>query len=331
MKAIMINQHGGPEVLQVVDIPIPTPRHKEVLIRNHAIGVNFVDTQHRAGLNFPVNLPLIPGTEAAGVVEAVGPGVSIFAEGDRVGYAGYMGGNYAEYTVVPEEKLVPVPANVTFELAASALLQGMTAHCLSHSVYPIKANDIVLIHAAAGGVGNFLVQMAKHRGATVIGTVSTPEKAEIIRLLGIDHVIVYTQTDFESETMRFTGGEGVHVIYDAVGRTTFDKGIKILRARGYMVVYGLSSGPVPLFDINRLSGITGSGNKGSLFLTWASLGDYAVKREDLIWRANDVLNWIGDKLLKVQIARTLPLSDATEAHRLVESRQVAGKVILVPL
>ena len=330
MKAVFIRKHGGPEVLQIEDIPTPTPHHKEVLVKNQAIGVNFVDTQHRAGINFPVNLPLIPGTEAAGYVEAVGPDVREFIVGDRVGYAGYMGGNYAEYTVVPEAKLVPVPANVSFELAAAALLQGMTAHCLAYSVHPIKKGEIVLIQAAASGVGLFLVQLAKHRGATVIATVSTPEKAELVRAMGADHVILYTQIDFESETMRLTQGEGVHVVYDSVGRTTFDKGIRVLRAQGYMIVFGLSSGPVPPFDINRLSGITGAESKGSLFLTWATLNDYAAKREDLLWRARDVYDWIAEGSLKVHIARTLPLTKAAEAHRLIESRQVAGKVLLLP-
>ena len=330
MKAIYIHKHGEPEVLQVEDIPTPIPHHKEVLVKNQAIGVNFVDTQHRAGLNYPVNLPLIPGTEAAGFVESVGPGVSEFWVGDRVGYAGYMGGNYAEYTVVPEVKLIPIPVNVSFELAAAALLQGMTAHCLAYSVYPIKEKDIVLIQAAAGGVGLFLVQMAKHRGATVIATVSSAEKAELVRTMGADHVILYTQTDFASETMRLTQGEGVHAVYDSVGRTTFDKGISVLRGQGYMIVFGLSSGPVPPFDINRLSGITGSGNKGSLFLTWATLSDYAAKREDLLWRARDVLDWIAEGSLKVHIAGRFPLTEAAAAHRLIESRQVAGKVLLLP-
>lgn len=330
MKAIFIYQHGGPEVLQLEDIPTPAPHAKEVLVKNQAIGVNFVDTQHRAGLNYPVKLPLIPGTEAAGWVEAVGSEVSEFGVGDRVAYAGYMGGNYAEYTVVPAEKLIPVPPHLTFEAAAAALLQGMTAHCLAYSVYPIKAGDRVLIQAAAGGVGLLLVQLAKQRGATVIATVSTPEKAEVAQALGADHVIVHSQADFELETMRLTHGEGVHAVYDSVGRATFDKGLKVLRAQGYMVVFGLSSGPVPLFDLNRLAGITGSGHKGSLFLTWATLSDYAAKREDLLWRAREVLDWVAAGSLNVPIARTLPLSEAAEAHRLIESRQVVGKVLLWP-
>jgi NADPH2:quinone reductase len=240
-----------------------------------------------------------------------------------------MGGNYAEYTVVPEAKLIPAPNNVTLELAAAALLSGMTAHCLAYSVYPIQEKDIVLIHAAAGGVGLFLVQMAKRRGATVIGTVSTNEKAELVKAVGADHTILYTQVDFETETMNLTHGEGVHAVYDSVGRTTFDKGIKVLRTQGHMIVFGLTSGPVPAFDINRLSGITGSGNKGSLFLTWATLNDYAAKREDLLWRARDVLRWVGEGALTVHIADTFPLIEAESAHRLLESRQVAGKVLLI--
>ena len=311
-------------------MPVAIPQEKEVLVKNRAIGVNFVDTQHRAGLNYPVNLPLIPGIEAAGTVEAMGPSVNEFKVGDRVGYAGYMGGDYAEYTVIPEAKLVPVPDNVTFELAAAALLQGMTAHCLAYSVYPIKENDIVLIQAAAGGVGLLLVQMAKRRGATVIGTVSTAEKAELVKAVGADHVILYSQADFETETMRLTHGEGVHAVYDSVGRTTFDKGINVLKAQGRMIVFGLSSGPVPAFDINRLSGITGSGNKGSLFLTWATLSDYAAEREDLLWRARDVLEWVGEGELTVHIAGTFPLVEAADAHRLLESRQIGGKVLLMP-
>jgi NADPH:quinone reductase len=330
LKAIIIYKHGGPEVLQVEDVPVPAPQQKEILVKNQAIGVNFVDTQHRAGLNYPVQLPLIPGTEAAGWVEAVGPGVSEFKVGDRVGYAGYMGGDYEEYTVVPEDKLLPVPDGVSFELAAAALLQGMTAHCLATSVYPIKAGDIVLIQAAAGGVGLFLVQMARHQGATVIATVSTTEKAALVKAMGADHVIVHTQADIETETMRLTQGEGVHAVYDSVGAGTFDAGIKVLRARGYMIVFVLTGGPVPPFDINRLSGITGSGNKGSLFLTWATLGDYAAAREDLLWRARDVLGWIAEGSLKVHMARAFPLTEAAEAHRFIESRQAAGKVLLLP-
>lgn len=330
MKAILIHQHGGPEVLQLEAIPAPKPQAREVLVKNQAIGVNFVDTQHRAGLNYPVKLPLIPGIEAAGLVEAVGSEVSEFSVGDRVAYAGYMGGNYAQYTVVPAEKLIPIPPRLTFEAAAATLLQGMTAHCLAYSVYPIKAGDRVLIQAAAGGVGLLLVQLAKQQGARVIGAVSTPEKAELVRAVGADHVLVHNQVDFEIETMRLTQGEGVHAVYDSVGRPTFDKGLKVLRAQGYMVVFGLSGGPVPLFDINRLSGITGSGHKGSLFLTWATLSDYTAKREDLLWRAGEVFDRVAAGSLTVPVARIFPLREAAEAHRLIESRQVIRKVLLAP-
>lgn len=330
MKAVIIRNHGGPEVLQLTDIFTPSPKGDEVLVKNQAIGVNFVDTQHREGSPYPVTLPLTPGIEAAGSVESVGENVTEFKPGDRVGYAGYMGGNYAEYTVVPETKLVPIPDTVSFELAAASLLQGMTAHALSHSVYKIKTGDTVLIHAAAGGVGLFLVQMAKRLGATVFGTVSTSEKAELVKTMGADYVINYTESDFESETMRLTDGEGVHAVYDSIGKDTFDKSIKVLRAQGYMVVYGLSSGAVPPFDINRLSGITCSGNKGSLFLTWATSSDYTHKREDLLKRASDVLRWVADGSLHVRIGQTFPLLQAAEAHRLLGSRQRVGKLLLLP-
>jgi NADPH2:quinone reductase len=330
MKAIVIHQHGGPEVLQLEELPLPELQTGQVLVRNQAIGVNFVDTQHRAGLNYPIDLPLIPGIEAAGVVEAAGPEAAGVKPGDRVGYAGYMGGDYAEFTLVPEEQLVPIPAEVSFENAAACMMQAMTAHCLAVEVYPIRVGDTVLIHAASSGVGAYLVQIAKWKGATVIGTVSSAAKAEFARSLGVDHLILYTREDFEAETMRLTGGEGVHAVFDAVGRTTFDKGIRVLRAKGYMVVYGLTSGPVPPFDINRLSGITGSGNHGSLFLTWATLSDYNRRREDLLRRASEVFGWIAAGWLKVQIADRFPLAEAAAAHRLIESRQVVGKILLVP-
>lgn len=330
MKAIVIEQHGGPEVLQLVDRPMPAVNGEQVLVENRAIGVNFVDTQHRAGTPYPIGLPLIPGIEAVGVVTAVGQNVHEFKIGDRVGYAGYMGGNYAECTLVPESKLIPIPADVNDECAAAALMQGMTAHALAYNVYPIQKGDTVLIQAGAGGVGLFLLQLAKRRGATVITTVSNETKAEFARAYGADHTIVYTKTDFEKETMKLTDGQGAQVVYDAVGRNTFDQGIRVLRAQGVMVVNGLTSGSVPLFDINRLSGITGAGSRGSLFLTWATLSDYTARQEELLWRAKDVLTWVGDGSLKTQIAHTLPLHKAAEAHRLLESRQTVGKVLLIP-
>lgn len=330
MKAVLVQAHGGPDVLQVVVLPDPSPTGDQVLVQHHAIGVNFVDTQHRAGVPYPISLPLIPGTEAVGVVTAIGPDVTEFRPGDRVGFAGYMSGVYADASVVPQSRLVPIPDTVTCDQAAAVLLQGMTAHALTESVYAVRAGDVVLIHAAAGGVGMYLVQLAKRRGATVIGTVSSKDKARAIDQAGADYSILYTETDFEAETKRITGGEGVHVVYDSVGRTTFDKSMNVLRAKGHMVVYGLTSGSVPPFDINRLSGITGGGTQGSLFLTWPTLNDYAARREDLLWRAQDVLNWTANGELIPQIAATLPLADATHAHALLEQRQVVGKVLLHP-
>jgi NADPH2:quinone reductase len=317
-------------VLQLVDVPDLTPTGDQVLVQHQAIGVNFVDTQHRTGVPYPVTLPLIPGTEAAGVVAAIGPDVTNFQPGDRVGFAGYMSGVYADASVVPQSRLVSIPEAVTFDQAAAVLLQGMTAHALTESVYPVQAGDVVLIHAAAGGVGLYLVQMAKRRGATVIGTVSSVDKARAIERAGADHSILYTQTDFETETQRITGGMGVQVVYDSVGRTTFDKSLQVLRAKGHMIVYGLTSGPVAPFDINRLSGITGGGTHGSLFLTWPTLNDYAARREDLVWRAHDVLNWTARGELTPQIAATFPLANAAHAHALLEQRQVAGKLLLHP-
>ena len=330
MKAIRIYEHGGHEVLRYEEVTRPIPRTKEVLVKNEAIGVNFVDTQHRAGLNYPVTLPLIPGTEAAGIVEAIGSEVTEFSVGDRVGYAGYMGGNYAENTVVPEARLVPIPAMVDTKAAAASLLQGMTAHFLVLDAYRVRDGDTILIHAAASGVGLFLVQMAKQQGATVIGTVSTIEKARAVSEAGADHLIISSQAEFEKETMRLTDGRGVDAVYDSVGRVTFDKSLNVLRAKGSMVVFGLSSGPVPPFDISRLSGITGSRNKGSLFLTFATLNDYAAKREDLLRRGRDVLNWIAEGRLTVRMAGAFPLAKAATAHQLIESRTVVGKLLLMP-
>jgi NADPH2:quinone reductase len=291
-KAIRIYEHGGPEILLITDIATPEPSSKEVLVRNEAIGVNFIDTQHRAGLYYSVDLPLILGVEAAGVVAAIGLEVSEFAVGDRVGYAGYMGGVYSEYTVVPEARLVPVPSTVNATMAAASLLQGMTAHFLAHEAYAVREGDTVLIHAAAGGVGLLLVQMTKRCVAIVIGTVSSVEKAQVAHEAGADHLIISTQMDFATETMRLTDGRGVHVVYDSVGRTTFDNSLNVLRARGSMVVFGLSSGPIPPFGMNHLSGITGSGNNGSLFFTFATLNDYASRRQDFLRLARDVLYWI---------------------------------------
>lgn len=330
MRAIVVREHGGPEVLRLEEVPTPMPRGMDVLVRNEAIGVNFVDTQHRAGLTYPIELPLTPGVEAAGVVEAIGPDVTEFAIGDRVGYAGHMGGDYAEATLVPEARLIPVPAEVSLEIAAASLMQGMTAVCLSHRVYPIQAGDDVLIQAATSGVGLFLVQFAKARGATVVGTVSGAEKVEVARALGADHVVVSSGADFAAETMRLTGGAGVHVVYDGLGRATFDRGLGVLRARGTMVVYGLSSGPIPPLDVNRLSGITGASERGSLFVTWATLSDYTTRREDLLWHATTLFDALVAGRLQVSIARTFALAAAADAHRFMEGRRPVGKVMLRP-
>lgn len=329
MKAIQIEKHGDPNVLKLIDIAIPELQSGMVLVKNKAIGVNYVDVQHRQGGYYPVTLPLIPGIEAAGIIEAVSKEVSLFKDGDRVAYGGYMGGNYAEYTLVPEEQLVPVPEALSFELAAAGLMSGMTAQFLSHDVYPIQQNDWVLIHAAAGAVGMALVQMAKRRGAKLIGTVSTTEKEEAVRKLGADYVIRYRETDFAEEVLKITAGEGLHVIYDAVSKTTFDKGIDILRTRGWMVVYGQTSGAAPLFDINRLSGLTGGGIGGSKFLTWAALSHYNKTHQDLLKRAALVYQMILDAQLQIEINRCFALEEAAEAHRLLENRSTIGKLLLL--
>jgi NADPH2:quinone reductase len=330
MQAIVIREHGGPDVLRLEDVPVPEPAGADVRVRHVAIGVNFVDTQHRVGEPYPVELPLIPGVEGAGVVDAVGPDVQALAVGDRVGYAGHMGGDYAAYTLVPEARLVPVPPAVTFEQAAASLMQGMTAHAMATSVHAIEAGETVVVHAATSGVGQFLVQLAKRRDATVIATVSSPAKADPAAAFGADHVIVLSTTDFEAETLRLTGGDGVHVVYDSLGRPTFDQGLRVLRARGHMVVYGLSAGPVPPLDINRLSGITGYPERGSLSVTWATLSDHASRREDLLWHARALFDGIAAGELQVPIARTYPLAEAAAAHRLMEERTTVGKILLIP-
>jgi NADPH:quinone reductase len=329
MKAIVVRAHGGIEALQLEDMPIPVPEADQVLVQHKVIGVNFVDVQHRRGEPYPITLPFTPGIEAAGVVEAVGRAVNGFRVGDRVAYAGPMGSVYGEFGVVNGGRLVHLPDATSFELAASVLLQGMTAHALTESAYRVQRGDVALIHAAAGGVGSMLVQMCKRRGATVIATASSPDKAAYARELGADHTIATRETDFAAEVQRITS-DGVNVVYDAVGRDTFDAGLRLLRARGHMVIYGLSSGSIPPFDINRLSGITGSGERGSLFVTWATLNDYNAAREDLLWRARDVLTWAAEGTIKVRIAERLPLAEAARAHELLESRGVVGKVVLIP-
>jgi len=320
MKCIQVKVTGGPENMQLVDAPTPVPGPKQALVRIAAAGVNFIDVYFRTGL-YKAEVPIALGNEGAGTVEAVGAEVTEVAPGDRVAYA-MARGSYAEYAVVPAAQLVKIPGHVDFNTAAAAMLQGMTAHYLTHSTFPLKSGDVCLVHAAAGGAGGLIVQMAKMLGARVFGTVSTEEKAQIARQHGADEVILYTEQDFEAEVKRSTGGRGVDVVYDSVGRTTFDKSLNSLRPRGMLALFGQSSGPVAPFDPNILNA------KGSLFLTRPSLGHYLLTREELLWRAGDILGWIEAGKLKLRIERTYPLADAAAAHRALEGRHTAGKLLL---
>jgi len=322
MKAVKIHQFGGPDVLSFEDAATTEPGKRNAAVNIKAIGVNYIDIYHRTGL-YKVPVPFTPGMEAAGVVESVGPGVTDLKPGDRVGYAMAIG-SYAERAIVPSWQLVKLPEEVSFELAAAGLLQGMTAHYLTQTTYPIQKGDTVLIHAAAGGAGLLIIQMAKQRGARVIGTVSSREKAELARETGADEVILYTETDFESEVKRLTEGKGVPVVYDSVGKTTFEKSLNCLRTRGMLVLFGQSSGVVPPFDPGILA------SKGSLFLTRPSLGHYTLTQEELLWRAKDILNWTSSGKLKIRIHQTYPLAEAAAAHRHLESRQSTGKLLLIP-
>ena len=321
MKAIQITQLGGPEVLKYADVPDPSPGAGQALIDIKAIGVNFTDVYTRSGLN-PPTLPAIPGVEAAGVVTQVGEGVSEVAVGDLVAYTG-VGASYAEKVVARSSRLVKLPQGMDAETAAAAMLQGMTAHYLSHSTFPLKPGDTCLVHAAAGGVGLLLTQMAKSLGARVIATVSTEEKAKLASEAGADHVIIYTVEDFEEEVKRISGGDGIQVVYDAVGATTFDKSVACLAHRGYMVLYGQASGPVPPVPVSVL-------NSRSLFLSRPTLGSYTATREELLQRAGDVLGWVQSRKLNLRIHRKFPLRDAAEAHRQLEGRLTTGKLLLMP-
>ena len=320
MKAILVRDPGGPEKMELAEVPTPTPGPKQALVRVHVAGVNFIDVYFRIGL-YKADRPITLGNEGSGVVEAVGPEVTEVKPGDRVAWA-MSRGSYAEYALVPSSLLVKIPDSVDFEIAAAAMLQGMTAHYLTHSTYPLKKGEACLVQAAAGGAGGLIVQMAKMLGARVFGTVSTEQKAEIARQNGVGEAIIYTEQDFEAEVKRLTGGRGVDVVYDSVGKTTFDKSLNCLRPRGTLALFGQSSGPVPPFDPNILNG------KGSLYLTRPSLGHYLLTREELEWRAGDVLGWLASGKLKLRIDRTYPLAQVGDAHRDLEGRKTAGKLLL---
>lgn len=322
MKAIQIQQTGGPEVLTLADIPVPTLKAGEALVKVHASGINFIDVYYREG-RYKTELPFIDGQEGAGIVEAVGEGVSEFKPGDAVVWCHVLG-SYAEYAAVPLAMLVHVPQNLDLTLAAAVMLQGMTAHYLAHSTFPLKSGDTALVHAAAGGTGLLLTQMASQAGARVIATVSTEEKAKLAREAGAAEVILYTQADFEAETKMLTDGRGVDVVYDSVGRTTFDKSLNVLRPRGMMVLYGGSSGPVPPFDLIGLS------TRGSLFVTRPTLKHYTLTRDELLARAGAVLAAVEAGNLKVRMEHTYPLSEARQAHLDLEGRKTTGKLLLIP-
>lgn len=322
MKAVRVHAPGGPEALKIEDVPEPTPKAGEAIVKVDAAGLNFIDVYQRSGL-YKLDMPLTLGLEAGGTVTAVGPGVTEVKVGDKVAYTGVPGA-YAQYAAVPAAKLVVLPQGVSTKQGAAAMLQGMTAHYLACTTYPLKKGDTCLVHAAAGGVGLLLCQMAKMRGARVIGTVSTDEKAKLARDAGADEVILYTKQDFEAETKRITGGKGLQVVYDSVGKTTFEKGFNVLAPRGMMILYGQSSGPVAPFD----AGILGA--KGSLFLTRPSLFAYTATREELVQRAGEVLGWIRDGKLRLRMEFEFPLKDVAEAHRALEGRKTTGKVLLIP-
>jgi NADPH2:quinone reductase len=322
MKAIQVQQVGGPEAMEIVELPVPQPKENEAVVKLSASGVNFIDIYFREG-RYKSPLPFVPGQEGAGVVTAVGADAKSVKVGDRVAWTGLQG-SYAEYAAVLADRLVPIPQGVSDREAAAAMLQGMTAHYLSHSTYPLKKGETALVHAAAGGVGLLLVQMAHHIGARVLATVSTEEKAKLARAAGADDVILYTQADFEAETKRLTGGKGVDVVYDSVGKTTFDKGLNILRPRGMMVLFGGSSGAVPPFDLIALS------QKGSLYLTRPTLWHYTATREELVERSGAVFGMMAGGKLKLRIEHTYPLAEAQRAHRELEGRKTTGKLLLIP-
>ena len=322
MKAIQIYATGGPEVLKLAELPIPQPGPGQVLIRVEATGVNFIEVYFRKGV-YKASLPLTPGSEAAGTVEELGPGVVGFKAGDAVASTSVLG-SYAEYALVAAAQLVKIPEGLTMEQAAAAMLQGMTAHYLSHSTFPLKAGNTALVHAGAGGVGLLLTQIAAKLGARVITTVSTAAKAELSREAGASEAILYTEQDFETEVKHLTGGKGVDVVYDSVGKTTFDGSLNCLRPRGMLALFGASSGPVPPFDLIQLSG------KGSLFVTRPTLWHYIATRAELEWRAGDVLGWAAKGELQLRTEHRYPLAEAGQAQTDLEGRKTTGKILLEP-
>ena len=322
MKAVRVHTPGGPDVMRYEDVPEPTAKAGEAIVKVEAAGLNYIDVYFRSG-QYKAAPPFTLGMEAGGTVSAVGPNVTEVKVGDKVAYTGVPGA-YAEYAAVPSARLVQLPAALTTKNGAAMMLQGMTAHYLACSTYPLKAGDTCLVHAAAGGVGLLLCQIAKLRGARVIGTVSTDEKAKLAREAGADDVILYTTQDFVAEVKRLTSGKGLQVVYDAVGKDTFDKGFDCLVPRGMMVLYGASSGPVGAFDLQTLNA------KGSLFVTRPSLNHHIAAREELLQRAGELAGWIRDGKLKLRKEFEFPLKDAAEAHRALEGRKTTGKVLIIP-
>jgi NADPH2:quinone reductase len=323
VQAIAMDRTGGPDVLKLHDLPVPEPQAGQVLVKLEASGINYIDVYFRTGTYPVAKLPYVPGAEGAGTVERCGPGVTAFSPGDRVASAN-MAGAYAAYAVVPAEKLVAVPDGVTLRQAAALMLQGMTAHYLCNSTFPLQPGQVAFVHAGAGGVGLLLTQLAKAKGATVITTISTPEKAELSRQAGADFTIDYTKNDFVAAAREFLGGRGIDVVYDSVGKTTWEQSLDLLRPRGYFVLYGGSSGPVPPFDIRILN------TKGSLFATRPTLVNYIATPEELAWRSSELFAAVLDGTLSLRIEHTYPLADASRAHEELESRKTTGKLLLLP-
>ena len=322
MKAIRVHTPGGPDVMKLEDVPEPKAGPGQVVVKLEAAGLNYIDVYFRTG-TYKAPLPLTPGLEGAGTVTQVGDGVKDLKVGDRVAYTG-IPGSYAQMNVAPADRLVKLPDKLSFRDGAAAMLQGMTAHYLTRSTYPLTSGDICLVHAAAGGMGLLLTQLGKMFGATVIGTVSTDEKAALAKEAGADHVILYSKQDFVAEVKRITNNRGVDVVYDGVGATTFEKGLTCIRPRGVMALYGAASGPVAPLDLQLLNA------NGSLFVTRPSLNHHIASREELVQRSGDMLGWIRDGKLKLRVETTFPLDKAAEAHRALEGRKTTGKVLLIP-